>query len=439
MTATATRERAPEPFESGEREDQKSEERRGLLRVAIAVLLIVGLSMALDIGGAVIVVAAILVMIMLHELGHFVTARWAGMRVTDFFVGFGPVLWSIKRGDTRYGVRGFPLGGYVRVIGMNNLEEVAPEDEDNTYRSKSYWQRVRFAGAGSFMHFVIAFVLMVVLLAGFGRVDRVAPTSTTLEAVAPSFTAGGPPTPARQAGLRAGDKLISIDDTAVNTWDDAADIISANPGRSLSMTIEREGLRFATSVTPQDARTAAEKASGVKPAGRIGIQSKPDLTVQHYSVPQALWSAGFEVKTLTVESTEALVGLFKSDSIKRYGEQLTKTGPADPSTEGNRLLSPVGVFRIADSQAEAGVAAVLFLLIAINIFVGIFNLVPLPPFDGGHIAVATYEAIRSRISGKRHMIDMAKLLPVAYMVIIALFFLSLSALWLDIVHPFDLG
>ncbi|MEY2426985.1 MAG: hypothetical protein QOI61_2557 [Actinomycetota bacterium] len=436
MTATATRpKRSPD---SGAAEDQLASDRRGLLRLGVVVLLIVALSMALNIGGAVLVVTAILTMIMLHEFGHFITARWAGMKVTDFFVGFGPVLWSIKRGDTRYGVRVLPAGGYVRVIGMNSLEEVAPEDEPYTYRAKNYWQRLRFASAGSAMHFVIAFVLMVVLLAGFGVENMDVPPTTTLGSVTKSFGTDGKLAPAFAAGIRAGDKVVGVDGQSVSSWKYVSDKIHDSNGRRLLLSVERDGRRFSVPVTPVDPRTAEQRrADGVADMGFVGIQPRAQLDKP--ALPAAVWRAGFELKDITVQSTQALFGLFTPESAKNYGSQLTKSGPADPETEGNRLLSPVGIARIADASAENGVASVLFLLIAINIFVGIFNMVPLPPFDGGHVAVATYEAIRSRIGKRRHMADMNKLLPVAYVVVTALFLLSISALWLDIVHPFKLG
>src|SRR4029077_3094058 len=111
------------------------------------------------------VIFALIAMVMIHELGHFLTAKWAGMKVTEYFFGFGPKLWSIRRGETEYGIKAVPLGGYVRILGMSNLEQVDPADEARTYRQKSYPRRLSVAVAGSFMHFVIAFLLLVVLWA----------------------------------------------------------------------------------------------------------------------------------------------------------------------------------------------------------------------------------------------------------------------------------
>ncbi len=401
--------------------------------------LFIALGVTFNIGGALLVVGAIMLMIMLHEFGHYVTARWAGMRVTDFFLGFGPILWSIQRGDTRFGIRALPLGGYVRVIGMNNLDPIEdPEDEPFTYRSKTWWQKVRFASAGTFMHFLIAFVLMIVLLAGFGRFEGENAT-TTIEEVAPSLTLKGTvPSPAKVAGLRVGDKLVGIDGSPVDAWESVGALLQTSEGKEILVTVERDGQRLSLPITPATAEQKLSNGETVK-AYKIGVAPKIEVITDKMALPAAVWNAGFEIKSLTVESTKALVGIFTPSSLSKYSKQLGERGEADPVEDGNRLLSPYGVFKIAGASAEAGGAAVLMLLISINIFVGIFNMTPLPPFDGGHVMVATYEAVVSRIKRRRHAVDMAKLLPVAYAVIMGLVLLSASALWLDIMHPFNLG
>lgn len=411
-----------------------TENQRGALRLAVMVLLLVAVTLMFDAGGMALVLGAVMLMIMLHEFGHFLTARWAGMRVTDFFLGFGPALWSIQRGETRFGVRALPLGGYVRVIGMNNLDPIDdPADEQYTYRSKSWWQKVRFASAGTFMHFVIAFVLMVVLLAGFGRYEGEIAT-TTIDEVASTLTPGGRPSPARAAGLQAGDKLVAINAQPVTEWEQVGALLQTSQGKEILVTVERDGKQRSVPITP-----AMSETTGAAPAYKIGIAPKAKEITTKFSLPSAVWHSGFEIKSLTVESTKALVGIFTPSSLSKYTKQLGERGDADPVEDGNRLLSPWGLGRVAKASAEAGGAAVLTLLISINIFVGIFNMVPLPPFDGGHVAVATYEAIASKLKGRRYAVDMAKLLPVAYAVIMALVLLSASALWLDIMHPFNLG
>jgi membrane-associated protease RseP (regulator of RpoE activity) len=409
-------------------QDRVDQQTQGVMRLGIIVALLTALSLVLHIGGAVIVVTAILTMIMLHEFGHFITARWAGMKVTDFFVGFGPVLWSMQRGEVRYGVRAIPAGGYVRVIGMNNLEEVDPADEPRTYRAQSYWHRVRFAIAGSTMHFLIAFVLMVVFLGFFGMVQ----TTTTIDEVAKTALSGRGPSPALAAGIQAGDRVVAINGQPIKDWDQARTIIHDSANQSVSLTLARGAGEVHVNVTPQS--TPDENG---KPVGVIGITAGEKAVREGF--PAVFWRSGVELKNVTVEATKGLINLATPNNVKHYGKQLTESGPADPQKDGNRLLSPVGLARVANASAKSGASSVLTLLIAINIFVGLFNMLPLPPFDGGHVAVATYEAIMGKVKGRRHMLDMNKMLPVAYVVVAAFTLLSLSALYLDIVHPFKLG
>jgi len=201
--------------------------------------------------------------------------------------------------------------------------------------------------------------------------------------------------------------------------------------------VERRGVVRTVTVTPIDGRTAAQRSANAPAFGRVGIA--PVIPVTKLSLPLAVWRAGFEMKDLTKETLGGLVNMFSGSSLRSYSHQLGETGPANPAKEGNRFLSPVGLVHLADTTAASGLSSVLMLLVLINIFVGIFNMLPLPPFDGGHVAVATYEAIRSRRSGSRHMIDTNRLLPVAWVMIAVLMLISVSALWLDVVHPFKLG
>src|SRR3954471_977542 len=178
------------------------------------------------------VVLTLPLIIMLHEAGHFTAAKRTGMKVTEFFIGFGPRLWSVKRGETEYGVKAVLLGGYCRIIGMTNLEDVAPEDEPRAYRSKGYFARVLVAAAGPAVHFVIALVLMftILFIAGDTRNER---ALTKLDQV----TVG-----AKNAGLRAGDQLVSIGGKRITDWDQVAGAIEHHKaGDSLRFVVRRGG------------------------------------------------------------------------------------------------------------------------------------------------------------------------------------------------------
>src|SRR5438270_13747000 len=142
--------------------------RERLVRLAYFVAIVLILAIVTGFSPFLGVIFALIAIVMLHEFGHFLTAKWAGMKVTEYFFGFGPKLWSVRRGETEYGIKALPLGGYVRIIGMNNLEQVDPADEPRTYRQQSFPKRMAVAVAGSFMHFVMAFILLFVLWAAVG-------------------------------------------------------------------------------------------------------------------------------------------------------------------------------------------------------------------------------------------------------------------------------
>lgn len=420
---------------------EPGEQRAAMGRLLLILAAAAATSVLLGVGKTVLVMVAVIAMIMLHELGHFVTAKWAGMKVTEYFLGFGPRLWSVRRGETEYGIKAIPAGGYVRITGMNNLEEVDPADEPRTYRQKGYWRRMSVAVAGSTVHFLIAFVLLWVIHFTVGVVSADGPRIEIGEISA--LETGE--SPAQQAGLRPGDRIVSVDGTEY-PYRDVSDMqkhIRANPGTALTMVIERDGARREVQVTPVDlsqVKVEGDPAS-VKgpdePTGFVGIRMGPASKVESTNPVAAVGRAAGDMGEYTVLTVKALGGLLSFDGVKSYSSQLTGEGPATIEEDQPRFLSPVGLVRLASSTADSGWRPVLFLLVTINIFVGIFNMIPLPPFDGGHVAVATYEAIRSR-KGRRYTVDMAKLLPVAYLVVLLLVFLGVTSLYLDIVRPLKL-
>ena len=207
-----------------------------LLLAGIVVLAFVRPRLAGTIG----VLAAIIAMIMLHELGHFVMAKRAGMKVTEFFLGFGPRLWSIRRGETEYGVKAIPAGGYVRIIGMSNVEEVDPADEERTYRAKPYRHRLGVAVAGSTMHFLIATLLLLTVYAAVG-----------IPSARPIIEQIVPDSPAQHSDFRVGDRIVAVNGMAVKTWEDIPTYVQAHGESQLVFTVIHKGTNERADVSPQ--------------------------------------------------------------------------------------------------------------------------------------------------------------------------------------------
>lgn len=389
-------------------------------RAAVTALVLVAGVVALAfvrprLAGTIGVLAAIIAMIMLHELGHFVMAKRAGMKVTEFFLGFGPRLWSIRRGETEYGVKAIPAGGYVRIIGMSNMDVVDPADEDRTYRSKSYRHRLGVAVAGSTMHFILAGVLLFLLYAAVGLpeyrpvVDYIAPNSA-----------------AEQSDFRLGDRIVAVNGVAMKEWDDIPRYVEAHGEEQLVFTVVRgrNAQQLDLSVRPRMSPTEDGKE-----APRVGIG--PERYFQTKSIPSAIGSTVTEMPDYMWETVKALGGIFSPDGIANYGELLS----GDGGDNTKRFLSPVGAARVAGEAVDNGWGPVLLFLFAINVFVGIFNMVPLLPLDGGHVAIATYEKIASTIKGRRVMVDVQRLMPITAAVLGLLVIMGLTALYLDIVRP----
>ncbi len=395
------------------------------------VLLIAGIILLGVLGSvsAVIVVLALLVMIFMHELGHYLTAKSSGMKVTEFFLGFGPRIWSFHKGETEYGLKAIPAGAYVRIIGMHNLDPVPPEDEPRAYKNKPYWRRMSVASAGSMMHFIMAFLLLFALFAFYGQRQNEVWDVGSLSRLGDAQTS-----PAIVAGLQVGDRIISVDGIPVSGFDQTVDLIQARPGQTVAIGYERDGQTFETTATLNDHNPEG------KAVGFLGVGAHYPYVSQ--SIPSAATDAATQFKDLTWASIRALGSFFSPSGLSDYVDTLRGNQPGDASasgsgssdSQGDRPLSAVGAVRLASQAAEAGLPELLWFLITINIFVGIFNLIPLLPLDGGHIAIGTYEKLRSR-KGKRYQADVAKLMPLTYGVVIFMGLFFVSSLWLDLADP----
>jgi membrane-associated protease RseP (regulator of RpoE activity) len=386
--------------------------RDGLVGILVLVGLLVWLG-TINIWMLVLVIGLI-ISVFLHEVGHFATARWAGMKCTQFFLGFGPKLWSFRRGEVEYGLRAIPLGAFVRIIGMNNLDEVPPADEGRTYRSKSYPKRMIVITAGSAMHFLIAIGLLFGIYSTAGRLEDTG--RVRVEAVTPD-------SPAAQVGLRPGDVILDVEGRPVSSVDAlVAGITALEPGDTLTFTYERDG----------EARTA-EAVLVAHPdvphaeVAYLGVGTDTYAYVDQ-GVGEALVHTVGDLARGTALSVEGIVKVL--NPVNQW-EHLT--GQRDDLE--TRPTTLVGVTRVAGDVGNLdGLKGVLALLAGINVFVGLFNLVPLLPFDGGHAAIATYERLRSR-RGRRYRADVSKMMPVVVGVLSLLAFLLFTGLYLDIAKP----
>jgi membrane-associated protease RseP (regulator of RpoE activity) len=386
---------------------------------ALGGLLIIGLLVWLAVVNLWMFVFAvgILISVFLHETGHFVTARMTGMKATQFFLGFGPRLWSFHRGETEYGVRALPLGAFVRIIGMNNMDQVPPADEARTYRQKSYPRRMLVISAGSIMHLLIAIALLFGVYAGRGElVERPGAEIGVVER-------GGP---AQAAGIESGDIVMSIGGEAIDDPDDLGETVRGHePGDTVAIVVQRDGAqRTVTAVLGEN----TDRGSELYGSARLGVSSRTAAEWEEMPVGQAAVSSVTDLIPVTWESTKGIVQVLNPVNIVNH-----LSGESEDLT--TRPTTVVGVTQVSGTVGETeGFVGVLYLLAVLNVFVGVFNMFPLLPLDGGHAAVATYERLRER-GGRRYFADVSRLMPFAMGVIMVLLALFVSGLYLDITQP----
>jgi membrane-associated protease RseP (regulator of RpoE activity) len=392
--------------------------------------------------GVVIFVVAVLVSVTLHELGHFLTAKKFGMKVTQFFIGFGNTLWSTRRGETEYGVKSLPFGAFVRITGMTTFDEVAPEDEPRAMRNKPRWQRAIVMVAGSFMHFALAFVLLIALALIVGQAT--ASNSTAIGSVGTclprseqaanqgSCAHSRGPGPAQAAGIKANDKIIAIGGKPVHTWAQLGSAIRAlPPGKPAAVTVQRGSTQLTLKVTPELVPGRRGSYLGIDEAFAFTRSSPAGaLTFAGSAFGQVLTGSAQAVGKLPA----ALPDLFAKDRSK---------------TAAGNVSSVVGVANIAGQAVAAGggwrivLSDLLLIIISLNIFIGAFNLLPLLPLDGGHLAVIFYEQVRAwfaRLRGRPDpgLADLQRLVPVSIGVFALLIGLGVLLMAADIFNPVHL-
>jgi membrane-associated protease RseP (regulator of RpoE activity) len=396
----------------------------------------------MDLIGWVIFLVALLFSVMLHETGHFVAAKKFGMKATRYFVGFGPTLWSTWRGETEYGIKALPLGGFVKIIGMHSLDDVDdPADEPRSFRSKPAWQRIIVLCAGSFMHVVLAFALIMGVALGIGiENDNTTQLGTISPCVAANVTqlnngtctASDKTSPARQAGLRVGDQVTAFDGTPVSNWTQLGDVIRKAPvGSVAAITVLRGGKTLTL-----HARLASV---GGRSGAYLGIA--PAAVFQVASPVRALQYTGSAFGQVIVGSVKGIAAL-PAAIPKLFSKNRANTAAGQVSSvvglardTGQAVAAPVGW--------QYKVSFVLLLIASLNIFVGAFNMLPLLPMDGGHVFAIVLERIRAwyaRLRGRPDpgLVDMAKLLPVSFSIFVVIVFFAFLIFLADIVNPVNL-
>ena len=430
--------------------------------------------------GVLLFVVGVAASIGLHELGHLLPGKLFDVKVTQYFVGFGRTVWSRRRGETEYGVKAIPLGGYVKLVGMlppgpdqdpkavrssntgmfaqlmsdarsAEYELVEKGDEDRLFYKLSWWKKLVVMGSGVMTNLVIAFVLFAIVFMGHGvrtattTVEDVsqcviAVTKANAEKPTRACTAADPVAPAKAAGIQPGDRIVSFNGRAVRDWDDMQTAIRGNGGGSATIVVRRDGrdvtLHTNTTVSPRIDPTDPERITKV---GFLGV--RPTVVLQKQDV-------GFVVTTMADGTWETIKAL-GAMPVKLYHVGRAALGLEERDQNGP--MSVVGAGRVAgEISSQQAVPAsdrffsLLLLLAGLNLFLGMFNLVPLPPLDGGPMATTVYEALRRWVARLRKkpdpgFVDSAKLLPVTYVMAAVILVMSVVLIYADIVAPVSLS
>ncbi|AIY03839.1 membrane-associated Zn-dependent protease [Arthrobacter sp. PAMC 25486] len=440
------------------------------------------MTVLLFIGGVLFVAIGIALSIALHEVGHLLPAKLFKVRVTRFMIGFGPTLWSKKKGDTEYGIKAIPAGGYVAMVGMyppnptdgsvrpsstgmfQTLatearsaahEEVGPEDANRVFYKLPVWKKIIIMLGGPAMNLLIGVVLMAVLLMGFGTAQA---TTTLSEVNACQVAYGEPvptdlsnctPTPAAAAGLQPGDTLTSFDGVPVTEWAAFTERVRASAGKNVPLVYERAGKTVSTTITPVLTARPVIGANGMAEvdgsgttvtvqAGFLGVGPTTALVREPASaVLPAVGNSVVQIGGVVLQLPQKLVGV---------AQAAFSSEPRDP----NGPISVVGVGRVAGEVAameaiplSSRAATLIGLLASVNLALFVFNLIPLLPLDGGHVAGALYEGARRRVAKvfKRKdpgPFDIAKLLPLTYVAAVVLMVMGALLIYADIVKPVNL-
>lgn len=433
--------------------------------------------------GILLAALGVAISIALHELGHLIPAKKFGVKVTQYMVGFGPTVWSTRRGETEYGIKAIPLGGYNRMIGMfpprpgqddsvargtstgrfgqlteqvrdSAMEEIAPADRDRVFYKLKSWQKIVVMFSGPFVNLVIAAVLLTVLVCGFGVQT---PTRPFVDSVAPCLTAtgttcsAGSESPAKAAGLRPGDVLVSIDGQKVTSTVQITDAIRDRGGQTFPIVVKRNGRDLSLTVTPRMTSLPRLDGSGNPVLSKNGTPemvrtAAVGITIGSYAIqrqpvtaaPRYIGSAIEQTAAVFVRLPQKMVGVYNAAFS---GQKRSVSSP----------MSVVGVGRIAGDVTESSRATIeqkagtlIGLIASLNLALFVFNMIPLLPLDGGHIAGAIWESIKRPILRRRGRqgpiyADVTKALPLVYAVSVVLIVMSGLLMYADVVNPVPLG
>ncbi|MEO3874590.1 site-2 protease family protein [Nonomuraea sp. B12E4] len=426
--------------------------------------------------GIIVFLLGLVVSIALHEIGHLVPAKLFGVRVTQYMVGFGSTAWSRRRGDTEYGIKWIPLGGYIRMIGMlpprpgedptklrstatgpwqgliesardAAQEEVRPGDEDRVFYRKKWWQKVIIMSGGPAMNFVLAFIFFSILLVGIGLPTGTAPivspeTQTCLIPASEKRTECKPTdklTPAAQAKLKAGDRLVSFEGQKITSWDDATRLIRSHGAGSVKLGIVRDGKPMTVGVTLilQDRPNPQDPNKIDKNVGFLGVLPTP--VMERQSLGQVVGYMGAltgRVAGSLINLPEKMVGIWNAAFSGHERDPEGPVGVVGAGRLGGEILA-------SDLSNENKLAIFVNLLGGFNLAIGMFNLIPLLPLDGGHIAGGLWEGIKRAYAKvmrrpEPRYVDIAKVLPLTYAVAFVMIIMAGLLVYADLVNPLTL-
>jgi membrane-associated protease RseP (regulator of RpoE activity) len=376
--------------------------------------------------GIVAFVVALLFSVMVHEFGHYITARKYGMWVSEFFVGFGKRIWSVQRGETEFGVKAIPAGGYCKIEGMSPSDELPEGQEDRAFYKASSAKKLVVLGAGSFLHFVLGFVLLFTLFAGIGT-----------NQVLPEIREVVPNSAAQAAGILAGDEVISINGKKVTEWYKDVEVIRQSQGKELSLVLDRNGEQISV--------TASARLTDIDGTKRYVLGIVNDMGLKRSGLLVSIKNSATVTKSFLVESVKSLAKL--PEKIPALWGATVRGEERDP----NGLVGVVGVARVSGEAVGSDkltsmerLATFVLIVASLNIFVGVFNLLPILPLDGGHMAVAIADSIRAffaRLRGRPRPapIDVTVLTPITMVVFVVLATLTLLLLVADVINPVTLN